>query len=146
MPDKKETLIFVAKKLNETKTRWFLIAGFNLELQGMSVAPGDIDIVVSFSDKEKVKKLFETEKLIRSTVLRNKEVEDAVYLIKGSEVQFCFEYPHGFYSQFLRDNKFLKVKLGAVEIFCNLLENEIKAYEYLGRKEKAEKIRKFLKK
>ncbi|MEI8344068.1 MAG: hypothetical protein WCF93_03915 [Candidatus Moraniibacteriota bacterium] len=146
MPNKKETFIFVAKKLSGTKIKWAFIGSSNMELQGMDVVPNDIDILVDFLDRKIVDALFLEEDVISDLKLRNGEGEEITFLILGTEVQFCFEYPHGFYSQFLRNNKFFKVKLGSVEIPCNLLENEIKAYEYLGRKEKAEKVRAFLKK
>ena len=144
MAEKKETLAFVAKKFSEAQLCWALIGSANLALQGMFIAPNDINILLSVSDKEKVKKIFSKEKLIRSSELKNKEGEEMLYLIQENEVQFCFERAHGFYAKFLKNNKFRKIKLGSVEISCNLLEDEIKAYEFLGKKEKAESIREFL--
>lgn len=144
MVDKKETLIFVAKKLNEAQLKWALIGSANLALQGMDMVPNDIDILIGIQDKDKITNLFAKEKLIRSLVLENKEAEEMFYLIDGNEVQFCFEYAHGFYADFLEKEKFEIVELGSQKIPCLNLEDEARGYEYLGRKEKAERIREFL--
>lgn len=146
MADKKETLIFVANKLNEAGADWALIGSANLALQGMDVAPGDIDILVNFSEKEKIESIFSEEEKISDSKLKNGEGEELTYLIGGVEIQFCFEYAHGFYADFLEKEEFEKIVLKSVEIPCNRLEDEIRAYEHLGKKEKAEKIREFLKK
>jgi len=145
MPDKKETLKFVAEKLNGIQLRWALIGSANLSLQGMDVVPNDVDILVDFLDKKKVGDLFLEEKKISDSKLKNGEGEENTYLIEGVEVQFCFEYSHGFYFQFFENDRFEKIKLESVEIPCNRLEDEALAYEYLGRKEKAESIKEFLK-
>ena len=146
MAEKKETLTFVAKKLNEAQIKWALIGSANLALQGMNVVPNDIDILVDFSDKEKNEKLFMGEKIVSNSIQKNGEAEEVTYLIEGVDVQICYEHPHGFYFQFFENNRFEKIMLGSVEILCNRLEDEARAYEHLGRKEKAEKIREFLKK
>lgn len=146
MPNKKETFIFVAKKLSGTKIKWAFIGSSNMELQGMDVVPNDIDILVDFSDRKIVDALFLEEDVISDLKLRNGEGEETTFLILGTEVQFCFEYPHGFYAEFLENEQFEIVELGGQKIPCLELEAEARGYEYLGRKEKAEKIREFLKK
>ena len=144
MAEKKETLVFVAKKLSEAKLKWALIGSTNLELQGMDVVPKRIGIVMRDFNKEKVQELFRDCKIIKSFVLPNGEGEEIIYLADGNEVQFCFEYAHGFYVEFLKKEKFEIVELGGQKIPCLKLEDEANGYEYLGRKEKAEKIREFL--
>ena len=144
MAEKKETLAFVAKKLSGAKINWALIGSANLELQGMDVVPNDIDILVDFSDKEKIEKLFMGEKIVSNSIQKNGEAEEITYLIDGVDVQICYEHPHGFYFQFFENNRFEKTMLGSVEILCNRLEDEALAYEHLGRKEKAERSREFI--
>lgn len=144
MADKKETLIFVANKLNEAGADWALIGSANLALQGMDVAPGDIDILVNFSEKEKIESIFSEEEKISDSKLKNGEGEELTYLIGGVEVQFCFEYAHGFYADFLEQERFEIIELGSQKIPCLRLEDEAGGYEYLGKYEKAEEIREFL--
>ncbi len=146
MADKKETLIFVARKLHEAEITWILIGKSNLALQGMDVAPKRIGIVTRDFNKEKIQESFKDYEILKAFVLLNGEGEEIVYLVDGNEVQFCFENDHGFYAEFLENEKFEIVELGGQKIPYLKLEDEANGYEYLGRKEKAEKIREFLKK
>lgn len=146
MTDKKETLIFVAKKLNGAKIKWALIGSANLALQGMDIAPKRIGIVTRDFNKEKVQELFEDYEIVKSFILPNGEGEEVIYFVDGNEVQLCFEYTHGFYADFLEKEKFEIFELGSQKIPCLKLEDEARGYEYLGKQEKAEKIREFLRK
>ncbi|HPN54936.1 MAG TPA: hypothetical protein PLB52_03335 [Candidatus Moranbacteria bacterium] len=143
--DIEKVLIFIAEKLNNAKINWLLIGSSNLALQGVPLEPNDVDISVGISDYNKIKNIFNKYKTLSGTTLKNKEAEEVTYLIKGVKVHFCFEYDHGFFNKFLKNNDKLKIKIGSVDIFCNSLVGEIEAYTHLDRKEKAESISKFLK-
>jgi len=139
------TLKLVAQKLNQANINWALIASTNLVLQGMEVKPNDIDILIPISEKKNIKEIFKDSERLPSRKSAIDEVEKLNFLIDSVEVEFCCEKEHGFYRQFLDQQDLIRKQLGSIEIPCFKLENEIKAYEYLGgRKNKVDKIRDFL--
>lgn len=62
----------------------------------------------------------------------------------GIDVQFCFEFEHGFYAKYLNTESLIRVRLGTKDVPCLRLEHEAAAYEYLGEPDVAETIREFL--
>lgn len=141
----KEALKIIAQKLNNAKINWALIASTNLTLQEMELEPNDIDILIPFSEGQKVEKIFDNYKRLSNQKPSNDEHEKMNFLINGVEVEFCCEYEHGFYSQFLNKAGTFYKNLDSTEISCLKLENEIRAYEHYDRVERAEMVKDFIK-
>ncbi len=140
------TLKIVAQRLNQAKINWTLIASINLALQGLNIEPKDIDILVSFTDKEEIKKVFQDFKIIEAGQCANTKHEKIKLSIEKVEVEFCCERQNGFYRQFLSGGGTVNVRLDSLAIPCLKLENEIIAYQYLGRPDKVKLIKEFISK
>ena len=140
-----KVLTEVAEKLDESKIKWTLIGSTNLALQGMEFTPQDIDILASYNDIEIIKKLFSKFVIKESGETSNGECYEIKYLINSVEVQFCFEYSHGFYIKKIDQNGIIYKKFDLLNIPCFLLGDEAAAYRYLGRDGKAKMIEDFIK-
>lgn len=115
-----------------------------MNLQGFNLKPKDIDILVPFADKEKIKEIFHNFKIIEAGQCANTKHEKIKLLIEKVEVEFCCERENGFYRQFLSGGGTVNIKLDSAEIPCLKLENEIIAYQYLGRPDKVKLIQEFI--
>lgn len=139
-----KVLTEVAEKLNKSKIKWTLIGSTNLTLQGMEFTPRDIDIVISYNNIKKIKKLFANFIIKESGELANGDGLEVKYLMDNIEVQFCFEYDTGFYLKKINQNGIIYKKLGLINISCFQLSDEAAAYRYLGRDSKAKIIEDFI--
>src|SRR3989338_2650607 len=54
----KKAIKIIYTLLSEHKVKWALIGSTNMQLQGMNVNPHDLDIVVQFTDLEKMRNIF----------------------------------------------------------------------------------------
>lgn len=144
MPGKKEILCSVAEKIDSLDIPWAVIGKTSLALQGLFVRPSKIGILIRHTDKERVRNAFVSYPLQKSFMLPNGEGEEEIRTVDGIDVQFCFEFEHGFYTKYLNEDSLIRIRLGTVDVPCLRLGHEASAYEYLGETEMAETIREFL--
>ncbi len=146
MLDKKfvDVLKIVADKLKETDIPWFVIGSSNMALQGMSVNPRDLDLICDEANLERIEKLF-SEFVVqgkREFIGKSgKVVQDVGLMINGVEIQFIGEKEDGIYPLNLVGRNIIVIK----DHPCYPLDLEANCYDAMGRKEKAEIIREFLK-
>ena len=140
-----KVLAEVVEKLNKSKVKWTLIGSTNLALQGMELTPRDIDILASYDDIEIIKNYFLNFVIKESGETSNGECYEIKYFIDGVEVQFCFEYSHGFYIKKINQNGVVYKKFNLLNVPCFQLDDEAAAYRYLGREKKAKMIEDFIK-
>ena len=145
IPNMKQTLSILAEKLNASDIRWALTGSMNLALQGLSVHPKRIGIVTMHENRDTLSELFRGYPIIELFRLENDEAEEIRYRVNSIELLICLEFEHGFYRQFLDPNHSLvQIKINTHDIPCLRLEDELRAYEHIGKPEKAEMIRTFL--
>lgn len=138
----KKALVTTSRKLNQAGLDWILIGTTSHNLQGVKVRPDDIDIVVDLKDLQKARSLFSNFKPTSITKIRSdhfkfkfKVVKKGIEIIGEKEAGKYFQHPREFITKKILANQ---------KIFCRKLQKEIKLYKKLGRKEKAEKLKQFL--
>jgi len=142
----REALKTIANSMKNKKILWAVAGSTNLWLQGMKIKPNDIDIITTKKgayEIEKSLKKYEIEKVH----YRESETLASHYgkfIIKNIPVEVMGELRYKYaYLDCLRSRIFIKVN--KVKIPCFALEAEIKAYKRLGRIEKSESVKNYLK-
>jgi hypothetical protein len=142
-----KALRIIHDTLKDTRINWTLGGSINLLLQGVDVAPRDIDIV---TDKQGAISIGELLKNYEIKKVRYVETEKiASYLgkfeIEQVEVEVIGEprikTTNGGWAQFFVPKHRQIRNLEGMRIPLILLEDELKAYERLGRKDKVQKIK-----
>ncbi len=133
----------VYKRLYSTGISWALIGSTNRALQGMDCQPADLDITVSIDDLEQIEEIFDY-------YLQGKEeiipaAKKIKLKIKEAEVEFIGENDQGAYYPLLAKGNFKIIVANDLVLPCLELQAEAEACDKLGRKEKAEEIRNFIK-
>lgn len=142
----KETLKFVVDKLNDSGVEWFLIGGFNQQVQGLNREAKDIDIGIRIDDLEKVKKLFGEFEIFGEGETFDKKGKKFKFKLNNSEIDInAFEKDSAHFLKLKGDNKIKKINFLELELNCYPIELEADIYEEFGRKERAEQIREVLK-
>ena len=135
----------ITQRMNKTNVQWALVGTTNHLLQGMDVRPKDIDIIISHSDLEKIKKAF-SDFDFQIGEFPNKEAQKMSFKIDDFDIEICADYPHGKYHKKRCEKESSKLlDLGKLNIPVFTLESEIACYQLAGRFEKAEKINQFIK-
>lgn len=135
----------IHKLLSENNIFWALIGSANLQLQGMSVAPHDLDIVVQLNDLYKMHKIFSQyspSEIKELKPLAGEPAWEVKLVIDRAEVQILGEKDNGIYVS--KMDLLTNIKFDGMEIPCLTLEAEAQAYEETKRDGKAKLIREFL--
>jgi hypothetical protein len=141
-----QTIKEIAVRLYKLDIDWTLVGSVNHLLQGLDVKPNDIDIIISYKDLEKTKILF-SDFDYKIEELSNKEAQEMKFKMNGFDIQFCFDYPHGkYHKQRSRYDSIVMLDIEEIKIPAFKLEIEAECYDLTNRKEKADKIREFIKK
>jgi hypothetical protein len=141
-----QTIKEIATRLHKLDIDWTLIGSTNHLLQGLNVKPNDIDILISYKDLERTKILF-SDVDYKIEELPNKEAQEMKFKMNGFDIQFCFDYPHGkYHKKRNREDSIIMLDIEEIKIPAFKLEIEAECYDLANRKEKANKIREFIKK
>jgi len=136
----KTVLIRIAKILNKNNIDWVLMGTVNHKLQGMNKKPNDIDILTKLKDLKKVRKLFSHHTPSKIKKIRPGYFE---FKFKINKVPIEIIGEEAAHQYFKNRKEFIVTKeLKGIKIYCRRLEKEIEVYKQLGRKKKAEEIRK----
>lgn len=150
MGDKfKKALKIIAEKLDIEEVKWAVIGSTGLALQGIEITPNDLDIAVRFDDLQKIPEIFPDYKpsgVKELETVTGKPAWDVQMNINEVEIQFVGELDDGDYVSRLLAKRINMVNVDKVDIPCLNLEAAAEAYEEIKRPEKAELIRKFLRK
>ncbi|MBN1923583.1 MAG: hypothetical protein JW791_02370 [Nanoarchaeota archaeon] len=134
-----KVLNLVKDRLNSISIKWFIGGSVSLLLQGMNVEPNDIDVIISYNDKNKVMELFKDYGIVNNGLAKDKDRESLHVSINGVKVEFCAEFPHGCYlkrgGEVAVINGFPCLKLGA----------QSDAYAECSRLDKARIVDEFIK-
>ncbi len=135
-------LRFLSKQLDGLF--WILVGSTSLKLRGVDVTPSDIDIV---TDLETISRIDQRLERFRIRAPRYSEGSGfrsthAIYRVNGVKVDVManiqFKSPYGWMSP--RPYHVHHVESAGIQIPVLSLEDEVDAYQKMGRKEKAEKI------
>ena len=144
----KNAVKIIHKLLNENKIKWALIGSTNMQLQGISVNPRDLDIVVRLKDLERIQEIFSDYNVSAVKELKPLTDEPAWEVkmeIGNVEVQILGEKDTGEYVSKLLSNRITKIKVDNIEIPCFTLDAEAQTYAETNREHKAHLIQEFLK-
>ncbi len=144
----KDALKIIQKRLTENNIKWAVVGSTNIQLQGMSVQPRDLDIVVQLQDLKKIREIFSD--YDASDIKELKPLTDELSWevkveIKGIEIQIFGQKNTGEYVSKLLTNQITKLRLDNIEVPGFTLEAEAQTYSETNRKHKAQLIQEFLK-
>jgi hypothetical protein len=140
----------IASKLKDRNIKWALVGTANLTLQGLDVKPNDLDIV-TLSNHIKIFEYLFKDYIIKPLFKKRSSTESCpdyyVLLldIEGVEVEIMGETEESLYFTKSGRGEITNIDLEDIQVSCLDLTSEAKAYELLGRKDKAEMIREFIK-
>jgi hypothetical protein len=142
--DFKKAIFEISEKMIENNIKYAITGSTNLALQGVPVSPKDIDIVVFYEDLERMIHIFP--RFLKSSV-RKMETEvgeawEVLLNIDGVDVQFFSEMQGAYHSALYENSHCLDINDRL--IYCFPLRQEMKIYKEMGKGEKVEMIRKFL--
>lgn len=141
-----DAIEIVYEKLKKERIEWVLVASTNLALQGMDVRPRDLDILVKLVNLEKIRALFLEYKPSQITKMGSAtgEAWEVKANVCGVEVHFFGENSSGVYASKIIGHEFTYLKIKRIKVPCFSLSTESQAYEATNRKEKADKIKEFV--
>lgn len=145
----KKALYVINKKMKEADIRWAVIGSANMALQGMEIMPRDLDIVATFDDLQKIKKLFSqynASDILKLPTMTGEPAWEIKTEIEGVVVQFLGEKENGQYVSKLLIGRIMIVPVDNIVVPCLTLQAEARAYAETNRPAKAKLIKDFLKK
>ena len=145
-----EALKIISHRLTKEHISWALVGSTNMAFQGIDVNPHDLDIVMALKDLKSMPALlsdYNPSELTTLTPIGNERLAAEVKVhIHGVEVQFFADNDSAVYVSKLLAHKLVNLKIENTDIPCFTLEAESQAYSETNRKEKADKIKKFIEK
>jgi len=146
----KNAIKFIFEETKNKDIKWAIIGSTNMALQGIDIAPNDLDIITNLTDLKIFEQKFKEyiiEPVSEKSSFKKElsEVYEMKLKIKGVEVHILGEYDNDVYFSKVKDNHILFVKLDDAPIPCLSLESEAKAYSETNRVDKAKLIIDFLK-
>ena len=142
--DYKKAIFEISELMIENSIKYAITGSTNLALQGVPVSPQDIDIVVYYEDLQKIVKIFPKylKTGMRKMETKRGEAWEILLSIDGVGVQF-FSEMQGAYHSALYENSHC-IEMNDRLIYCFPLRQEMKIYKEMGKEDKVEMIRKFL--
>ena len=147
----KNVIKFIFEKVKDKDIKWALIGSANMSLQGIDIAPNDLDIITNPIDLKIFNEQFK-EYIIKPISKKPpfREGYPAFYelklKIKGVNIHILGEDDKDIYFSKVKKGDIVLVKLDDINIPCLSLESEAKAYSETDRESKANLIRDYLSK
>lgn len=145
-----KALRIIYDALKDRGINWNLGGSTNLLLQGVDVAPRDIDIVADKQGAISIGELLENYAIKKVEYVETEKIASyfGKFKIEGVEVEVIGEprmkTTNGGWTQpFVPKRRQLR-NLQGMRIPLTLLEDQLKAYERLGRKDKVQRIKRAL--
>ena len=120
---------------------WLLIGSTNMLLQGMSLHPRDVDILMKREDLVKAHQLFPEAEPI--THLKP-GVDEFTLVLNACDVQVLGEEKNQPYRKIMAFENVMNMTVDDFFVHATPLDRELQAYRLLGRDEKAQMIEKFI--
>lgn len=137
-----EAIKVLYSKLVNSGIEWYVTGKTNLLLQGITIVPSHLGILINDTDLDKFLELFSDYEKSHIVELENGEAKEFVMKIDNIDVMVCAEYPHGAYRVVMKDSIILSLE--NIRIPCFSLESDRDAYIKLGMFDKAKIIDDFL--
>ncbi|MDP3779368.1 MAG: hypothetical protein Q8R30_04995 [bacterium] len=137
----------VEERMKGAHMNWAVIASSNLALQGMDVAPNDLDVVVRRDDLHKISDLFHdfnASDVGELLTLNGKPAWDVAMKVGQVAVQFLGEHDSGPYVEKLLKQRIKNCPVDGYGVPCLTLDAEVEAYSQTGRWKKAKMVSEFL--
>ena len=149
MITRKEALKIIYFKLKDKKVKWAIIGSTNTALQGMNIAPNDLDIITNPDDLKifkEVLKEYVVKPICKKPPYKKgyPEFYELKLNIEGIKVHIIGEYDNDIYYSRVSEGNIILINLDNLKIPCFTLEAEAQAYEETNRGNKAEMIKDFL--
>lgn len=142
----KQTLKLVIDKLNNSGVEWFLIGGFNQQVQGLAREANDLDIGIKIEDLESVEDLFDEFEMSEVGETFDKKGKRFKFKLNDSEIDVnAFEKDSAHLSRLSKEINIKKIDFEDLELNCYPIELEADIYEEFGRSERAEMLRELIK-
>jgi len=141
----KKAIFELSELLIQNNIKYAITGSTNLALQGITIIPRDIDIILFKEDLNRIIKIFPKylKTGMRKMAGKDGDVWEILLDIDGVEIQF-FSESQGIYHSALYENCHC-LDMNDRLIYCLPLKEELKIYKDKGKDEKAEMIWKFLK-
>ena len=145
----KKVLKIIAKKLLKLKgCQWAVIGSAGLALQGVKIKPHDLDLLMSFSNLEKMPLIFspyQPSAVLKISFLNRLPTRKVKMKIRGIKVEICAEPKDGVFLSQLLARKIKKARVDKIEVPCLNLQASALAYAQIERFKRVKLIKKFLK-
>ena len=148
MITRKEALKIIYFKLKDKKVKWAIIGSTNTALQGMNIAPNDLDIITNPDDLKifkEVLKEYVVKPICKKPPYKKgyPEFYELKLNIEGIKVHIIGEYDNDVYYSRVSKGNIILIDLDNLKIPCFTLEAEAQAYEETNRGNKAKLIKNF---
>lgn len=142
-------LKFIQHKLKDEKLKWVVIGSANQALQGINLAPRDLDIITSIRDIKKFLTIFReyVEQGLHKKAPLTKGYPDCLRLIlriNNVQVDIIGEEDYDIYFSKILKGAITNVQAEGLTIPCFKLEAELRAYEETNKTERAILIEEYL--
>ncbi|MEI7792255.1 MAG: hypothetical protein WCI57_02095 [Candidatus Berkelbacteria bacterium] len=140
----------LAKQFESKGVFWILSGSTSLYLQGVAIAPNDIDILTDIDSAVLIDELLQNYQIKKSEYSETEKYRSyfGVYEIGGVKVEvmanFQYRLQNGEWSEINHYHPTKFINLGSSRIPVLSLEQELKEYRNLGRTETAKKIEKVI--
>ena len=137
-----ETIKLLHARLSSSNIEWYVVGKTNLALQGISIEPTRLGILIHDNDLSQFLEIFADFKKSDIVELPNGEAKEFIMSIGSINILVCAEYAHGIFWQVMA--KPILFPVDNIPIPCFSLESEKRAYIKLGMMNKANLIGGFL--
>jgi len=147
----KDVIKLIYNKLKHKNIKFAFIGSASLNLQGINVAPNDLDLIISIPGLKIISEEFK-DYIIQPASKKPyfKEGYPEYYELKlkinDVVVHIMGEYDNDLYMSMINKGNIVLVKLMDISVPCLALESEAEAYSEMGRDKKVRLIRDYLNK
>lgn len=142
----RKAMEIIHEHMRGSDIRWILVGSTHMALEGMAVAPNDLDVATSYDDLMRIPVLFPEYTFSDISPLKNGAGGGKMQTrIEGTEVEFMGEPAQGIYTKRM-DQGIRYLTFDGMDLPVLSLEAEAGAYEEMGRDHKARMIYDFLSK
>ena len=147
----KDTIKLIYNKLKDKNIKFAFIGSSSLNLQGIDVAPNDVDLIINIPGFKVISEEFKdyiTQPASKKPYFKEGYPEYYELKLKINDVlvHVMGEYDNDLYMSMINKGNVVLVKLIDISIPCLALESEAEAYSEMGRDEKVKLIRDYLNK
>lgn len=146
-----DAIKIIYSKLKDKNIKFAFIGSASLNLQGIDIAPNDLDLIISISGLKIISEEFKdciTQPASKKPYFKEGYPDCYELKLKISDVlvHVMGEYDNDLYMSMINKGNVVLVKLIDISVPCLALESEVEAYSEMGRDKKVRLIRDYLNK